>query len=748
MLDATNQRQVITAYAQDQVVNLQHLSKGETYTFIVPPDATVGSCMPDISVVAPTAEFISYDATAHVLTFKTSSTIAQLNLHYPCTWDAANPPRQYVSINCLSCSAKKEPHSEADMATLEVEGASAEELIREVFIGGDCFDVTGVTFDGGGDQIGKFSNGLTNIGFGNGMIMATGDINVAPGPNDQNGAGGGGVGGGDGDLAAISTGALFDVAVIEFDFTPTQTPLTFEYAFASEEYCEYVNTAFNDVFGFFISGPGIAGTQNLAVVPLSNVPITINTINHVTNAGLYSPNTPAGLDNCENGGVSGTLPPQPIATGPATQELQYDGFTRKMIAVAQVIPCSTYHIKLAIADVGDGVWDSAVFLKAGSFDGGGNASIDWIVNGDPDLDVVTEGCGTVQILVDRVGSNPQLPLPVSFTVTGTATSGADFSPIPFTIVIPAGQDQVLFPVNIINDLIPEGAETIILTLNNPCSCLHPQEILTILDYIPMLPAPDTITVCGPTGVGTVGVVVEGGVEPYTYQWGNGSTESTTTSFVTHSTNFTVTVTDVCGKTKTAVARINVSPTPSAQLVPPAPQLCPGQTAIIPVNFNGVGPFEFSYTINGGLPITISDIADDPYSLVINQVGLYQVAGVVDSFGCPGIGSGVVQVTASTLALSGTVANASCSTLTNGSINTTVTGGQNPYNYAWQGPSNIGNIPDPVNILPGTYTVTVTDNYGCTKTQTFIVQSPPPLAPATAVTNVNCWRYHRLVGDRR
>ena len=83
---------------------------------------------------------------------------------------------------------------------LEVESASAVELIREVFIGGDCFDVTNVSFSGGSDQIGRFSRGLTNVGFENGMIIATGDINVAPGPNNQDNAGGGGAVGNDSDL--------------------------------------------------------------------------------------------------------------------------------------------------------------------------------------------------------------------------------------------------------------------------------------------------------------------------------------------------------------------------------------------------------------------------------------------------------------------------------------------------------------------------------------------------------------------
>jgi subtilisin-like proprotein convertase family protein len=554
VLDANTQRQVISAYSQDQTINLNNLKKGETYDFIVPLDVALGSCLPEISLIKPTAELLDYDAARHSLRFKATATIAQIQLNYPCSWDASNPPRHYVSIVCQSCGYEKVKNNQADMSVLEVENAGAEALIRDVLFGGDCFDVKNVTFSGAGYQIGKFSHGQSNIGYSSGMIMATGDINIAPGPNDQDNAGSGSGGGSDSDLAAIATGPLYNVAVVEFDFTPMQTPFTFNYAFASEEYCEYVNSNYNDVFGFFISGPGITGVQNLAVVPSTNTPISVNTINHITNSGLYMHNTPAGLNNCENGGVSGSLPPVPPATGPATQELQYDGFTKNMVGVAQVIPCSTYHVKLAIADVGDAILNSGVFLKEGSFDGGGNASINWVVNGDPNLGQVIEGCGNVQILVKRVGSNPQVPQAVSYLITGTATSGADFSPIPQTIVIAAGQDQVLFPVNIINDLIPEGAETIILTLNSPCSCLHPQEILTIVDPGLTVTLPN-ISI-NPGGNATLTPAITGGTLPYSYHW---STNSTNISITTGTAGiYTITVTDGCGQTAVAAAILDVN----------------------------------------------------------------------------------------------------------------------------------------------------------------------------------------------
>ena len=730
VFDARQKRHVMTAESAQQIVLFQNLLPGETYGLLVPGgEACLAQCMPDVSVLTPNTQIIVYNPTIHQLKFIASAAVMEFQLDYPCTWDASNPPRHYISMIRVG-EKKKITGGGTPEAVLEVSGGSAEDLIKEVFIGGNCFDVEGVTFSGQGDQIGQFTNGLTNVGFNSGVIMATGGIGVAPGPNDSDGASAGyGNGTPDSDLQNLTNGALFDMANIEFDFTPTQSPLTFDYVFASEEYCEYVNTQFNDVFGFFISGPGINGTQNLAVVPMTNNPITINTINHITNPGYYVHNTGPGGNNC------GNIPP---ANGPAVQELQYDGYTRKMVAVAQVIPCSTYHIKLKIADVGDGVWDSAVFLKGGSFDGGGNASIDWLVNGQTDVDEVVEGCGTVELLIDRVGSNPSLPLTVSFTITGTASNGVDFGPISASYVIPAGTDQLIIPVNIVNDLLPEGAETVVLTLNNPCSCLNPQETLTILDYNPMIPLADTVYICGP-GVATVGVNVEGGVEPYTYQWNTGGNDPTITPFVSAPTTYTVTITDACGRTSTAKARVNINQPPVAQLLGPGPQICPGQSVTLSINFTGTGPFDITYNFNGNQEPPITGITDDPYSLVVNDAGQYALTTVIDAFGCPGVGAGTVFVTPSNLDLTGVASNVPCAGAPTGSINTSVIGGQGPYNYLWQGPAPIGNIADPTGLAPGSYMVTVTDGFGCTDNQTFTVTSPPAIAPSIVnVQGVNCF----------
>ncbi|MBK9335162.1 MAG: choice-of-anchor L domain-containing protein [Lewinellaceae bacterium] len=594
VLNGHEQRHVITASAPRQTVLINQLIAGETYALIVPADPALGTCQP---VPQPSDSQIpaQYDDVARKLVFTATQATMEFVLVYDCTWDAGNPPRHYVSITCETCVKKNlKDYVESVSAVLEVQGgASAEDLVKDVLIGGNCFDVAGVTFLGNGGQIGTFTNGQTNIGFNTGIIMATGDISVAPGPNDQDGASNGyGASTPDSDLALLTGGALFDRCGVEFDFTPTQALLSFNFVFASEEYCEYVNSQFNDVFGFFISGPGIPGGQeNIAIIPGTTIPVAINNVNHLSYSGFYVNNQPASSNN-----LCGQQP----ATGPATNEVQYDGFTRKFTAIANVIPCETYRIKLKIADVGDGVWDSAVFLNAGSFAAGGNASVEWEVNGSTDIEQVYEGCGTVKLIFKRLGNNFATPLAVQYTIGGTATSGVDYTGLPPVVVIPSGQSEVALTINITNDLILEGQETIIIRLNNPCSCLNPEETLIILDLPVLEIVPDTVIICG-AGTGTVSVTATNGVAPYTYQWQNGSQESSTSLFVGTSTNVRVTVTDACGKTKVATARIIVRPLPVAQLVPPAPQICElGEDALIKVNFIGTGPFTLEYKINGDI----------------------------------------------------------------------------------------------------------------------------------------------------
>ena len=117
-------------------------------------------------------------------------------------------------------------------------------------------------------QMGEFSNGnTTNIGIDQGTLLTSGDISNAVGPNTGGGTTTNVGTPGDPHLDALP-GVLGtnDACAIEFDFIPFCDTISISYVFGSEEYPEFVNQ-FNDPFGFFVTGPGLAPNTNIATVP-------------------------------------------------------------------------------------------------------------------------------------------------------------------------------------------------------------------------------------------------------------------------------------------------------------------------------------------------------------------------------------------------------------------------------------------------------------------------------------------------
>jgi hypothetical protein len=171
------------------------------------------------------------------------------------------------------------------------------QLVQNVVVG-QGINVSNIKFNGTAanadlisDQVGLFSNGLTtNIGLSTGIILSTGNAIIAKGPNDTN------LGTlptsnpfiGDNDLYILSNNqSIQNVAILEFDFIPTGNKLSFNFVFASEEYPEFVNDTYNDNFGFFLSGPGITGpfsggAKNIALIPTTILPVSINNLNNGT----------------------------------------------------------------------------------------------------------------------------------------------------------------------------------------------------------------------------------------------------------------------------------------------------------------------------------------------------------------------------------------------------------------------------------------------------------------------------------
>ena len=210
---------------------------------------------------------------------------------------------------------------------------------------GSCVDVTDVSFYGSTDlSIGYFSDTASTIGFDYGLLLTTGLIFNAIGPNNQAGAGTNLSMPGDYMLDQLIPGyTTRDAVSINFTFTPlADTIIACEFVFASEEYPEFVGSTFNDVFGFFINGPGTNGWQNIAYLPGTNIPISINNVNQLQNGQYYVNNSP------------GTI-------------LQYDAYTTPIALQFPVQAGQSYQFRIIIADAGDGAFDSGVFIKGGSF---------------------------------------------------------------------------------------------------------------------------------------------------------------------------------------------------------------------------------------------------------------------------------------------------------------------------------------------------------------------------------------------
>jgi len=221
--------------------------------------------------------------------------------------------------------------------------------LRDALLGDDITAVGDAAYIGGEDSAGLFEGGKHIIGIDSGILLTTGLANTAEGTNASDGSTGVSSNEGDLDLDDEFGETTFDSTVLEFDFELDSDSLYFNFVFASEEYNEYVNTAYNDVFAFFLNG------ENIALVPGTTDPVSIDTINGGNPLGAGAQNTHLYLNN------------DPSDNGEYLREIGYDGFTRVLTAVKTGLTPGQHRIKLAISDVGDSALDSAVFIQAGSF---------------------------------------------------------------------------------------------------------------------------------------------------------------------------------------------------------------------------------------------------------------------------------------------------------------------------------------------------------------------------------------------
>jgi hypothetical protein len=357
----------------------------------------------------------------------------------------------------------------------------------------------------------SFTNSNPSFPFNAGLLLTTGNGIGAQGPNSQtsftNNTPATPNVSADPHLNAIANGNVTNGAVLEFDFIPSGDTMSFRYIFGSDEYPEFSPSSFNDAFGLFLWGPGIsgpyalagypAGGANVAILPDGITPVTINNVGDASNTQYYVFN--------DNGSTYGTA-------------IQYDGTTVVLTAAASVQCNQTYHIKLAISNVGDQAYDSGVFLEAGSFASDAVAVTVATVSGDT---TIIEGCTDANFIFTRPSNDVADTLLINYTITGNAIEGTDFNFLPDTIIFLPGQDSVIINLTPTQDGVTEGFESVIITVEliNPCNDTIFSQGTIFIGEGPIINISenDPIVQCATDSI-PLFASASGGYAPYDYEW--------------------------------------------------------------------------------------------------------------------------------------------------------------------------------------------------------------------------------------
>lgn len=514
-------------------------------------------------------------------------------------------------------------------------------LVQNVLLGGSCLSAFNVQFIGSSQGLGYFEQGPNlNIGFTDGVALTTGVMeDLIYAPNDGGGATepftdcGGGFGGcpGDPDLDIIIPGfTTNDAVVLEFDFVPSTDNISFNYVFASEEYNEYVCSNFNDVFAFLLSGPGIAGGEglsndatNIALVPGTTTPVAINTVNNGGGFGFpgttcITTNDAYYIDNEANF---------------AGNETQFDGYTVTLTAeYSGLTPCETYHIKLAIADAGDAVLDSGVFLEAGSFSDGSEITVsaEGVVPGTVE---VYEGCPTGQFVIERQDlSTLDTDITYDISIGGNAIPDIDYLALPSQVTIPAGDTSIVLPLIAYQDGMVEAPEVVVILFDDiECGCTETSLSATLIIFDNTeVDAGEPAEICP----GESATLSASGGSSYNWTPNDGTISDPTTATPTvspdESTWYVVEATDQWGCTSIDSVFVFIYNTPYFEPVVLDTTICSAETAIIELNTVGTPISNYDYTWT---PATGLDNPNQPNPTATLDSSIDYILEVTNPQGC-------------------------------------------------------------------------------------------------------------------
>ncbi|MFM2189866.1 MAG: hypothetical protein RL491_252, partial [Bacteroidota bacterium] len=620
--------------------------------------------------------------------------------------------------------------STSSFAQLTLSPATPAQMVANLL--GPGVTATNITWTGAPAARATFTcSGSCSLGFPAGIMLSTGNASGQTSPASYFASTAHNLPG-DPQLAPLAPGGLAtnDAAILEFDFSVASDSVKFEFIFGSEEYNDYVNTNFNDVFAFFISGPGITGSQNMAVIPTTTTGSSIVSINNVNNGGPV-PGTASGpCTNC-----------QYYVDNANGASFFLDGHTVPLMAKARVRPCETYHMKITIADVSDWIFDSAVFLKAQSFSSLGQISITangvgynsnatvYACQGDSVLLSLSPannynwntGASTQSIWVQQpVGSNSAMfsaftfmaPSCFAFTTninvvwnapSATITPSGSLSLCPggnVTLTANQGQSYLWSNGATSQSINVNTAGTYTVTVSNGPNCSATSTPVSVTVGGSTATINGVLSLCN--GANTTLTATAG----TSYLWSNGAT--TQSINVSQAGNYTVTVTASGGCTASANANVQINPTP-VPVISGTFAACQGASATL----NASAGFTSYLWSNGASTPSINPSAAGTYTVTVTGVG-----------GCTGTTSQAVTINSNPVpAITGTFAVCQGATAT-------LNAPSGMTSYSWSNGASTSSITPSV---AGSYTVTVTNANGCTGTTSQLVTinaNPVPVISGT------------------
>ena len=543
-------------------------------------------------------------------------------------------------------------------------------------IGGNGVTVTNATINCGDSASGSFNYVGGSLGISSGIVLTTGSAMDASNP------------GGtfasvpnlnlfsDPDLIAIEPNATNDVCILEFDFVPLCNSLSITFVFGSEEYPTFVGS-FNDGFGIFLTGPNPGGgnytSQNIGTLP-NGTPVSINNVNPTTNTAYF-------VDNF---------------TAP-NNDIVYDGYTIPITSVTPVKPCSTYHMKIAIADALDEAYDSGVFI-------GNNA-----------ISCATAPSVTVASTPSNCSGN-----------TGTATASVtNYTGTPTYTWSPGGQNTASITG------LSAGTYTCVVGMQLGCGNVT-QTVTTTVAQTGSTLSLTTSTVnptCNNGSNGSATVNIAGGTAPFNTSWNTAPVQNTTAASNLAAGTFVVTVQDNAGCVQTATVTLT-NPAVIQPSTSTTPSTCSSTNGTATANVLSGGTAPFTY-VWGTTPVqntqTATGLAAGTYSVLISDVNTC-TATVSAVVGLQNGGWTVAPNTPTAVVCFGGNTGAASVTISNP--------GANVFNYSWN-TNPVQNTQTAVSVTAGVYTCSVSDANGCTQTATVSISQPTQLTATTSVAPTTC-----------